>query len=158
MLFRHAEAFESEKLLELYRSVTGGEFCAWDEVYPGAEEIREDLASGNLFVLENDEGEWIGAISIVPENELDRFECWQDGNAAEFARVAVAPKLQGRGYAAILVSRVLCEIRARGFSSVHISVAEKNIPARRTYLKAGFVDRGEADMYGSHFILCEKKL
>jgi len=158
MIFRIAKESEGAKILELYRSAVGGEFCAWDEEYPGPEEVRGDLAAGNLYLLEDEEGEIAGAVSIVPENELDRFEGWKDRNAAEFARVVIAPALQGKGLAKELVSGVIREIRSRGFTSVHISVAEKNIPARKTYLRAGFVDRGEEDMYGSHFILCEKEI
>ena len=50
--FRNARKDEAETIFMLYRSVIGRPFCAWDEEYPGWTEIRHDLETENLFVLE----------------------------------------------------------------------------------------------------------
>ena len=75
MLFRKAEIREAEAIRALYQAVIGTPFCTWDESYPGETEIAGDLSAGTLYVLEEDH-QTIGAISIVPENELDHFSCW----------------------------------------------------------------------------------
>ena len=75
MLFRKAETCEAEAIRALYQAVIGTPFCTCDESYPGETEIAGDLSAGTLYVLEED-NQTIGAISIVPENELDHFNCW----------------------------------------------------------------------------------
>ena len=88
MLFRKAETREAEAIRALYQAVIGTPFCTWDESYPGETEIAGDLSAGTLYVLEEDH-QVIGAISIVPENELDHFNCWAlKENAREFARIS----------------------------------------------------------------------
>ena len=75
MLFRKAETCEAEAIRALYQAVIGTPFCTWDESYPGETEIAGELSASALYVLEEDH-QTIGAISIVPENELDHFICW----------------------------------------------------------------------------------
>ena len=101
----------------------------------------------------------IGAISIVPCNEMDGFDCWQvKENAREFARVVVRPDHQHRGLSAHLVEGILRELKDRRAAAVHIAVAKGNIPAQKLYKKMGFIFLGEADMYGHSYFLCERML
>ena len=158
MNFRKAEKKEAKLIKVLYRSVIGDPFCTWDESYPGEEEIRGDLEAGTLYVLE-EAGDLIGAVSIVPENEFDELDCWKvKENAREFARVVIRPDLHHQGLSRYLVDGVLKELKSQHVAAVHIAVARDNIPARKLYQKAGFSFCGEADMFGHHFILCEKML
>lgn len=155
-----AAGFEdADKVLTLYQSVTGKEFCTWNEFYPGTEEIRTDFESGNLFVL-RDGSRIIGAISIVPENELDDLEFWRirDGKIAEIARVAVSPEYQGKGLALGMVCEVETILKARDTIAVHLLAAQVNLPACHTYEKAGYKMMGECDMYGHRFRAYEKAL
>lgn len=157
MNFRKAKNEEAGDILALYRSVVGMPFCVWDD-YPGGPEIEGDLAAGTLFVLEQD-NELLGAISIVPENEMDDFEGWQvNEGAREFARVVIAPKHQGEGLSRLLLDGIWQEFTRLGVSAVHISVAKVNIPAQKLYRSFGFEFCGEKDMYGSSYYLCEKRV
>lgn len=157
--FGAAVADEADKILSLYQSVIGSEFCTWNEHYPGMEEIQADYESSNLFVLRNG-AEIIGAISIVPENELDDLEYWRikNGKIAEIARVTVAPEYQGRGLALQMVQETEKILKSRGCSGVHLLAALKNIPAYKTYQKAGYHVMGECDMFGHRFYAFEKEL
>lgn len=158
LIFRKAERCEAELITALYRSVVGRPFCTWNDAYPGKEEICGDLAAESLYVLES-AGELIGAVSIVPENELNDFDCWKvKNNACEFARVVIRPDHQHKGLSARLVEGIMREIRKRQAAAVHIAVVKKNIPAKRLYSGMGFDFCGEADMYGHSFFLCEKIL
>lgn len=150
---------EADRVLALYQSVTGGAFCTWNEYYPGMQQIREDVESNNLFVLTSG-GNIIGAISIVPENELDGLDCWKikDGKIAEIARVAVAPEYQGKGLALKMVVETEKVLKSRGYRAVHLLAAKVNIPACRTYQKAGYQLLGECDMFGHLFCVYEKEL
>ena len=158
MIFRKAKWNEAETILNLYRAVIGTPFCTWDELYPGITEIAEDLSSGTLYVLEENR-ELIGAISIVPENELDHLECWKvRENTREFARVVLRPEYQHKGLSVILVEGIIRELQKQNVAAIHIAVAKDNLPAQRLYQKMGFDFCGEADLYGHRFFLCEKTL
>ncbi|MBQ7185090.1 MAG: GNAT family N-acetyltransferase [Clostridia bacterium] len=155
MLFRKAGTNDTQTVLALYRSVIGTEFCTWDTSYPGETEIAGDLSAGTLYVLEFGR-EIIGAVSIVPENEMDHLGCWAENtNAREFARVVLRPDHQHKGTSVRLVEGVVSEMKKQGATAIHIAVAKQNIPARKLYRRMGFVVRGEADMYGHRFYLCE---
>lgn len=159
MLFRAAKPKDAHHIFPLYRSVVGQACCVWNDQYPGMPEISHDIETGNLFVLE-DGGSIMGAISIVPENEMDDFPCWTvRNNACEIARVVIHPAHQGKGHARLLVreiTRILQEDRQ--CAAIHLSVATVNVPAYRTYMNLGFTMVGEKDMYGNQYHLCEKRL
>ena len=95
MIFRKAELQDCNAVYSLYRTLAGRPLCTWDAEYPGWLQINEDYESGGLYVMAQDEG-IVGAISIVPENELDALPFWRFQNAREIARVAVAPGQQGK--------------------------------------------------------------
>ena len=158
MIFRKAEKSEAEEIMALYRAVIGMPFCTWNEEYPGETEILEGLSFGTLYVLEEG-GELIGSISVVPENEINAFDCWKvKENAREFARVVLRPDYQQKGLSVHLVEGVIQEFRKQRVPAIHIAVAKENIPAQKLYKKTGFDFCGEADMYGHSFFLCEKIL
>ena len=158
MVFRAAVPEEAGAILALYRSVLGTPFCVWDEEYPGMTQIREDLATDSLFVLTEGDA-LVGAISVVPENELDELPFWQCPKPArEFARVVIARDWQGKGLAARLVENIEKVIRSRGAQAVHILVAVGNIPADRTYRKLGYREMGRCFMFGHDYYALEKRL
>ncbi len=159
MIFRQARGDDSPAVFALYQSVIGSEFCIWNVLYPTADDIRRDVETGNLFVL-CDGDRMAGAVSIVPENEMDDMPCWStsDGTEREIARVVIAKAYQGKGMAAGLVRSVIDVLKARNCRTVRLSVAAENIPARKTYDKVGFVPVGEADMYCHHYYLLEKTI
>ena len=90
MIFRKAEQQDLGAVYQLYRSLVGSPMCTWGENYPGWIQINEDFQHGGLYVME-DAGIIVGAISLVPENELDGLPFWNCRQAKEIARVAVAP-------------------------------------------------------------------
>jgi GNAT superfamily N-acetyltransferase len=59
-----------------------------------------------------------------------------------FARVAIAPGLRGRGLAASLLECAIDEARRLGATKVSLRVVPGNIPALRSYERAGFADAG----------------
>jgi ribosomal protein S18 acetylase RimI-like enzyme len=150
---------DADQVLALYQSVTGNEFCTWNREYPGMHEILADYESDDLFVIRKDT-EIIGAISIVPENELDDLNFWtvKTGKVAEITRVAVAPEHQGRGLALKMVQEIEEILIDRGYKAVHLLAAVVNIPACHTYRKAGYHLLGECFMFGHRFCAFEKEL
>lgn len=159
MIFKRASLYDAESVNELYRNAIGKEFCVWNECYPTMVEIKNDLLSDSLFVL-SDEGVIIGALSIVAENELDGYTHWSrvEGAYAEAARIVIDTKHQGKGLALYMMNEIIAMLRENEYKAIHLSVAKKNIPAYKTYVKAGFNVTEEAEMYGNSYYLMEMLL
>ena len=155
-----AEKHDTDGVLRLYRAQLGREYCFWNEDYPGPDTIEADLARQGLFVMKNEAGEIIAAISVEEDEEVDRLDCWTPGlqPGGEYARLAVAPAFQNRGLARQMVAHVLDVLRQRGFKSVHILVNRENIKAIRSYAHFGFRVAGECFLYQQHFLCYEKPL
>ena len=157
MIFRKAELRDCNAVYSLYRTLAGRPLCTWDAEYPGWLQINEDYESGGLYVMAQDEG-IVGAISIVPENELDALPFWRFQNAREIARVAVAPDQQGKGIGFQMTDAVCLLLQGRCVSALHLLVSPDNIPAQRIYRRCGFDFLERCQMFGLEFIACEKPL
>ncbi len=155
---RLADEADADAVRALWRSAVGTPFCVWNEAYPGEEELAADLATDGLFVLCDGETV-VGAVSVVPERELDDLPGWtvREGHC-EIARVTVAPDCRGRGLAATMVGALLPILRERGYAAVHLSVEVGHIPAKRTYTRCGFAAVGEAELWGHRYVLMERIL
>lgn len=157
LIFRKAKQDDAERVLFLYQNAKKGEFCVWNDNYPTLAEIEHDLEKNNLYVM-TDGGKIIGAISVVPENELDEFDCWSCKEGKEIARVVIDKAYQGRGLSFEIVQKVESILKKNGCKAIHLSVVKSNIPAYKTYVKAGFSVVGEARMYDNDYYLMEKLL
>lgn len=158
MITRKAKSEEKDLILNLYDSVKGRKYCSWDENYPTGTDVDNDLNAGCLYLFE-DEGKVIGGVSVIPENELDSFSCWSvRENAGEFGRVFIIPDYQGKRLSRVMISDILKLFRQSGKQTAHILVVRTNIPALRLYSSLGFEIRGETELYGKSFYLCEKVL
>lgn len=157
MVFRLANQREVEKVLNLYREARKAPFSVWNEEYPSREEALHDWETGNLYVL-TQEGTVIGALSCVPENEMDSLTCWSAKEGREIARIVIGEAHRGKGLAGHMVSEAEKKLKALGCSSIRLSAAISNIPAWKTYRKLGYRTAGEEDMYGSRYFLMEKNL
>lgn len=120
-------------------------------------EIEHDLETSNLYVM-TDGSKVIGAISVVPENELDSFDCWSCKDGKEIARVVIDKDYQGHGLSFEMMQNVESILRESGHKAIHLSVVKSNIPAYKTYIKADFAIVGEAQMYGNDYYLMEKAI
>ncbi len=64
---------DTEEILRLYKAQLGQEFCAWDEHYPERKDIAYDLSRDALFVMKNEAGEIVAAISIDEDENVRSF-------------------------------------------------------------------------------------
>ena len=155
--FRMATQDDAAQVLSLYESAKSDALCVWNESYPSMTEIAHDLETKNLYVM-TDGSKVIGAISVVPENELDDFDCWSCKNGKEIARVVIDKAYQGHGFSFEMVQSIVPILQENGFNAIHLAVVKSNIPAYKTYIKAGFTVVGEAQMYGNDYYLMEKTI
>lgn len=157
-ILRKATEADGAAVLEMYRSAIGSEGCVWDENYPTDREISADLAAGTLYVLDLG-GELAGAVSILPENELDELDFWQETDSfCEIARVVISAKFRGKGLSSVMVGKLADLLKAQGVRSIHLLVAQDNFIARRTYKSLGFQFCGNCFMFGHDYTAAEKLL
>ena len=155
--FRLATQEDAAQVLSLYESAKSSALCVWNDSYPSMTEIAHDLETKNLYVM-TDGSKVIGAISVVPENELDGFDCWSCTDGKEIARVVIDKAYQGHGLSYEMVQSIESILRGNGHMAIHLSVVKTNLPAYKTYIKAGFAVVGEAQMYGNDYYLMEKAI
>lgn len=158
MEFSKAEASDRDAVIALWKSVIGDEFCFWDDDYPGEREADIDISSGGLYIL-RDGKEIAATVAVLEHNGYDSVPgVIARPGVREISRIAVSHPYRGHGYGGMIVSCVCKVLRESGAETVRLSVAESNIPARRTYEKLGFLPVAEADLYGGHFFILEKSL
>lgn len=156
MQLRLAKKDELEKVMKIYKSVLGGQFCVWNDLYPSMEEVGRDFKTDGLYVF-FDADNIIGVVSVLAQNEMDDHKCWKL-KGTEISRVVIDKNYHGKGYAKIMVGKTIDILKEKGCKSIHLSVAQINIPAYKTYIKLGFEQIDDCDMYGGHYYLMEKIL
>ena len=158
MTFGPARANDVAAVAELYKSVTGLPGCTWNNNYPTVQDAQNDFSANCLYVLRGNDS-IIGAVSVVPENELDNIVLWHDCSPCrEIARLAVAPEHQGHGYGKLMLQQLFCQLEHTGVRAIHLLVAQCNPAAIRTYTALGFTLLGKCKRYDTDFYIAEKLL
>lgn len=160
MKFTRASEDDKNEILALYRSLTGTEFCAWTENYPGEADIEGDLSREGLFCLKDEREMIVGVISIDQDENVEKLSCWSENlqPSAELSRVGVSIENQNQGIAGKLLCYGMEELRRRGKRSVHLLACKTNKKALRVYEKLNFNIVGECEMYGEEWWCFEKAL
>ena len=151
---RLAQWDDLDTVMAMYKDALSYEGCVWDEYYPNREILLDDFQNGGLYVyvLKN---KVIGAISVINDEELDKFKCWkiQDERRISFARVVIAKNCLGQGYGRNMVAELLEILRSKGYVSVQILVSPKNKSAMRVYQRLDFEFYDIAEAHGEEFYL-----
>ena len=78
-----AKKEDVESILKLYKSQLGEPFCAWDDGYPCAENIADDLSRESLFIMKDGNGDILAAISSSKWRHCPRNDPFWNGRTAE---------------------------------------------------------------------------
>ncbi|MCE5171694.1 GNAT family N-acetyltransferase [Paenibacillus profundus] len=117
----------------------------WDENYPNAHILMEDIRSGWLHTYRD--GEEIVGMMTLDENQEEEFEAisWRDqgGRALIAHRLAVKPSHQGQGIAKKLLAFADNYAQEQGYSSLRFDSYSKNTKAVELYKRLGYEVRGE---------------
>ena len=155
MKLRKANENDFLSVLSLYKSAIGTEGCVWDENYPSESEINADIAAGTLYVYTDGE-EIVGAVSVLPENELDGLPEWKvTSGHCEIARVVISRGRRGEGLAGGMLTELTELLRGQGVKAVHLLAAKNNPPALALYRRLGFAFYGEVFMFGHDYLMAE---
>lgn len=154
-----ADGSDKEEILALYKTMLNGP-ADWNEYYPNEDTIEFDLSRNALFVMKNDNGHIIAAISVDEDKDVDKLTCWNKEltPSGEVARLCVRKDMQNRGIAKEMMRYVFDILKKEGKRSVHILVKTGHKAAFAAYSALGFKTVGECNMFGKDFICMEKEL
>ncbi len=157
-VFREATFKDKNQIFELYRKAIGTEGCTWSLDYPNEDILSNDIKNHNLFCMENDEHEVVGAISIDRDEIVDGLKCWNKaaGNMAELARLVVRDDCQNHGMAPELIKNVVKVLKERGYASAHYLVSRHHEKALASYRKLDFECVGESNVLDNEWYCYEK--
>ena len=152
MIFRKTEEKDCEQVIDLYRQAQayfkGVGIDQWQNGYPNAETLAEDMAGGESYVLVDEEtGDVVGTcfVSFAVEHDYDVIHegSWQHQEPyGVIHRVAVASDRKGQGLAGQMIEYAAEMCRERGISSMRMDTHEDNRSMQRMFAKNGFVYRG----------------
>lgn len=112
----------------------------WDDVYPNAEILREDVRSKTLFVAER-EGVIVGAVCLNDaQPEQYRSVPWRcpDDHPLVVHRLCVHPGHQGQGIGRRLMGFAETYARDHGFRSIRLEVYPTASAAVALYARLGY--------------------
>lgn len=151
-----AKREDKEAILALYRTFLYGP-ADWNEFYPNKDTIEFDLSRNALFVMKNDEGQIIAAISIDDDEAVNKLPCWDKEliPGAELSRLCVRKDMQNQGIAKEMMRYVFEILKKEGKKSVHILVKTGHNAALSSYEAIGFKTVGKCNLFNKDFICME---
>ena len=147
------------EILALYKTMLYGP-ADWNEYYPNEDTISFDMSRNALFVMKNEEGQIVAAISIDKDEEVDKLPCWNKKlfPGGEFSRLCVRKDMQNQGVAKEMIRYVFEILRKEGKKSVHILVKTGHAAALKAYGALGFEVVGECTLFDKDFVCMETAL
>ena len=125
-------------LIGICRAAAKTPGSTWNDKYPNAEDLTEDVQRGALFKIMAD-SETAGLLMLGEGGELSVLDDPSDGAAPfDFARFGVHPQYQGAGVGSCALALALDHAHGCGASCVRILVSPTNPAALAVYRKAGF--------------------
>lgn len=142
--------------------------CWIRNVYPTMCTAGDALDRGDLFVMENDGGEIVGA-AIINQTQVDVYAdgCWQQDAPAEEVMVlhtlVISPKQAGKGFGKTFVHFYEQYALENGCRFLRMDTNVKNVHARKIYAKLGYREAGVVPcifngIEGVQLVLLEKTL
>lgn len=152
MVFRKTEEKDCPQVIALYQQAQSyfkeAGIDQWQNGYPNAETLAEDMAGGESYVLaEEKTGEVLGTCFVSFEKEPD-YDVIYEGSWQEMEpygvvhRVAVVSNRKGQGLASQMIAHAAAMCRERGITSMRMDTHEDNRSMQRMFAKNGFVYRG----------------
>jgi ribosomal protein S18 acetylase RimI-like enzyme len=116
----------------------------WDEVYPNADVIENDVAAGSLYVI-RDESRIVACVTFdtTPSPEWSGVQWRYQEPALIVHRLCVHPERQGKGLARRLMDFAESAARERGFASIRLDTYIGNPRAVRLYEERGYTRAGQ---------------
>ena len=145
MVVRRAEQADIKKILSITsacaKDMSSKGVFQWNENYPNKEAFENDLKNNWLYVIALNE-KTIGSISITPEmDEEYKSVKWLTSNSKNLYihRLAVHPKMQGKGHAQQLMAFAENYAEQNNYRSIRLDTFSKNFRNQRFYEQRGYI-------------------
>ena len=132
----------------------------WDEVYPNAANVDEDLRNGQLYVVRA-AGRIAGMVTLNQDCDPDYANGKWQAEGPDFMvihRLIVPPFMQGQGIGTQMMQRIEAMLRGQGVQSIRLDAFAGNPHSLHLYEKTGYKIVGEAHWRKGHFYLMEKDI
>ena len=167
MEFRQAKISDLDQIVEIIelskKYLKETKVDQWQDGYPGKEDLRRDIESGNSYVLTN-KGEIVATTVISLEgestyNSIFNGEWITNEEYIVMHRVAVHDKYKGKGIFKELIKEAESLALNKGIFSIKIDTHRDNISMQRAVVKNNFKRCGIIYLEdGSERIAFEKAL
>ena len=145
MVVREAKTTDIKSILAITnacaKDMTSKGIFQWNENYPNKEAFENDLKNNWLYVIVNNQNP-IGSISITPNMDKEYKPVkWLTNNSQNLYihRLAVHPKMQGKGYAQQLMDFAESYAKQNNYKSIRLDTFSKNFRNQRFYEQRGYV-------------------
>lgn len=146
MQIRKSNQEDLARLMEIFTEARGTigalGIDQWQDGYPNAQVVMEDIHLGRSYCMEQDGQLW-GTFVLVPEEPC--YDCitqgrWLTGEGDYIAihRVAVAVAKRGQGLPGMIMSYAASHAAALGRRALRIDTHQGNLVMRRMLEKQGF--------------------
>lgn len=138
-MIRHAKISEIPDILAIFKAcaelMISNKIYQWNELYPSATDFEKDIERDELYVLEIDK-KIIGTIVIstcIDDEYVPVKWLTSNANNIYIHRLAIDPKLQGKGYAQQLMTFAETHAKENGFASIRLDTFSQNKRNQRFY-------------------------
>lgn len=160
---RKCKADELETVMDLIREAVkvmrSRGIEQWDEIYPNAEVINNDISEESLYVYDDEVIKGIIVLNEYQDKEYKEVN-WEfaDDKPLVIHRLCIHPGYQSRGIAAAMVRFADEYARLHGYLSVRLDAFPQNERACSLYEKAGYKKVGRVTFRKGLFYCFEKVL
>lgn len=134
----------------------------WVDHYPNREAIAHDMVMGCIYgLIDKDACHGVVTISNVQDEKYNTIPwLYNEGLILVIHRLAVEPKVQGKGYARLLMDFAENIAVEKNAASIRLDAYSDNKRALRFYEQRGYVKRGEIffPLRNAPFYCYEKQL
>jgi len=114
----------------------------WSETYPDYPDFEKDLLRDALFVVEL-EGQVVGSISVLPENDpYYRLLAWKGYKALVVHRLMVLPEYRRHKLGTTLFNFAIDKAKNEGYDSIKVDTHPDNIRMQNLIVSVGFKEVG----------------
>jgi ribosomal protein S18 acetylase RimI-like enzyme len=152
MIIRPAQLTDVGPVMQLVAGVVpvmraAGNF-QWDDAYPNAEVFKNDIALGQLWVVEID-GRIAGVTAITTDQQAEYADAGMDitQTAIVTHRLAVSTDFRGRGIAEALLNQAEIVAKQKHIPVLRIDTNSNNKATRQLFPKLGYEFMGEIALH-----------
>lgn len=157
MVFKIAKETDLDEIIQFYDAVIDAVNrtsvkLGWQKgVYPAVDFIKPALERGEVLIER--ENARIIACAVVNHtvNEEYNWQAWKYKEPADrlstIHALAVAPEYWGKKVSEQFLQDILAYCKKQGDIANHLDVIDTNVPAFKLYMRAGYKEISEVEMY-----------